>query len=148
MLQGCETALKLAPSYRAPKVSYRIGNAADVLAEPGALAVFGFGAGVAEANDPRWLTVELEPLDAPAPLEVWQVDADVQRGREGDLNWSCGGGWLFASITLDEATHGGLEATADTAYRQLVEFLARRHAGHTVRVWNYLAAINQGEGDE
>lgn len=148
MLQGCETALQSAPACRAPQVSYRTADPAKVLAEAGTLAVFGFGAGQADAADPRWLTVGLESFDAPAPLEVWQVDARVQSGTDGDLNWSCGGGWLFASITLDETAHGGLEACSEAAYRRLTAFLAGRSACHAVRIWNYLADINQGDGDQ
>ncbi|RDI98888.1 pteridine-dependent deoxygenase [Dyella solisilvae] len=146
MVQGRENT-RPAPR-RAPRVSYRQADPAAVLAEPGALAVFGFGAGAATSDDPRWLRVALETFDAPAPLEIWQVDAPVTQGREGDLCWAAGGGWLYAAVELDEAVHGGPRATAATAYAQLRAFLAGRSERHVLRIWNYLADINQGEGDD
>lgn len=133
---------------RAPKVSYRTADAAGALAEPGMLAVFGFGAGLADSTDPRWLALDLESFDAPPPLECWQVEAEVEYGRADDVHWSRGGGWLYASVTLDEAEHGNLDATAERAYRALTRFVAGQPESHVLRIWNYLGAINQGEGDD
>lgn len=147
MVQGCEMAAAPAVECRAPRVSYRSMEAAAALAEPGMLAVIGFGAGQAERDDPRWLTLALEPFDAPAPLECWEVDGEVVAGRDGSIRWSRGGGWLFASISLDEAEHGGVESTAERAYAALSEFVPQQPERHVLRVWNYLAAINDGDGD-
>jgi chorismate lyase/3-hydroxybenzoate synthase len=119
----------------------------DVLADTGTLAVFGFGAGAPRSDDSRYLAVPLECLDAPAPLEVWQVDGPVEHGRAGDLRWSAGAGWLFLAAELDEREHGGPLATAHAAYDQLRDFLAQRGEHHVQRIWNYLDDINQGEGD-
>ena len=69
MVQGCENP-QLDPHFRrAPRVSYRVGEAASALHEPGTLAVLGFGAGGATVADPRMLQVALESFDAPPPLE-------------------------------------------------------------------------------
>ncbi|HET6553002.1 MAG TPA: pteridine-dependent deoxygenase [Dyella sp.] len=145
MVQGCENIM---PALRrAPQVSYRHTDPQRLLAEPGALAVFGFGTGAERVDDPRWLGVDLESFDAPATLELWQVDGPVDHGREGDLQWSAGEGWLFAAITLDEHAHGGPRDTALTAYAQLCRFLASRRERHVQRIWNYLGAINEGDGD-
>ncbi|OOG53570.1 pteridine-dependent deoxygenase [Rhodanobacter sp. C03] len=147
MIQGCEDPL-LAPLKRpAPRISYRIADAAAALKEAGTLALFGFGAGSPNSDDPRYLQVALECFDAPAPLEIWQVDAAVSCGTDGALHWSAGGGWLFAAIDLDESAHGGPTATAQLAYEQLHRFVAARGAQHVLRVWNYLGAINHGAGD-
>jgi chorismate lyase/3-hydroxybenzoate synthase len=132
---------------RAPRVSYRIGETASVLGEAGTLAVFGFGAGSPADADPRYLRVALEGFDAPVPLEVWQVDAPVSCGVDGALHWSAGGGWLFASIDLDEREHGGPAATARIAYETLHRFVTASDTQHVLRIWNYLGAINHGEGD-
>lgn len=148
MIQGCEKRAADAPACRAPRVSYRNEEAARALAEPGMLAVIGFGAGNRSMADPRWLALELEPFDAPAPLECWQVDAEVVAGCDGPVQWSRGGGWLFASTTLDEDDHGGPEATAHEAYAQLARFIGVQPERHVLRVWNYLAAINEGGGDD
>ncbi|AIF46502.1 pteridine-dependent deoxygenase [Dyella japonica] len=145
MVQGCEN---VRPALRrAPRVSYRWVDPGMALQEPGVLAVFGFGTGVAHGADPRWLSVDLESFDAPTPLEVWQVDGPVTHGRVGEVQWSCGDGWLFAAITLDEALHGGPRDTAAIAYAQLCDFVAARREHHVQRIWNYLGDINQGDGD-
>lgn len=148
MVQGCED-LQAEPGLpRAPRVSYRMTEAAAALTEPGTLAAFGFGAGATPVDDPRWLRVALEPFDAPAPLELWQVEADVVHGRDGDLNWSAGGGWLFAAIEPDEREHDGPAGAARYAYERLRGFVGRRSEHQVLRIWNYLGAINQGENDQ
>lgn len=145
MVQGCEN---VRPALRrAPQVSYRQADPAALWQEPGTLAVFGFGAGATPSTDPRWLGVALESFDAPAPLEIWQVDGPVTQGRQGDVRWSSGGGWLYAAVELDERIHGGPRDTAELAYKQLCEFLAGRKECHVQRIWNYLGHITQGEGD-
>ncbi len=147
MIQGCENPqIDLRPR-RAPQVSYRVADIAAPLAEPGTLALFGFAAAAAPSGDPRYLQVALESFGPPAPLELWRVDAAVHCGRDGALRWSAGGGWLFAAIELDEHEHGGPAATAQLAYERLHHFVAARDERHVLRVWNYLGAINQGEGD-
>lgn len=122
-------------------------DAATLLDEPGALAVFAFTTAGSDLDDPRYLQVALEGLDAPTPLELWQVDGPVSCGVDGALRWSAGGGWLFVAIELDERAHGGPCATATLAYRALHRFVAEHDAQHVLRIWNYLGAINHGEGD-
>ncbi|HWU76509.1 MAG TPA: pteridine-dependent deoxygenase [Rhodanobacter sp.] len=147
MIQGCENPQIDAHARRAPRVSYRLTDAAALLEEPGTLALFGFTSAAPPCTDPRYLQVALECFDAPAPLELWQVDAPVSCGVDGALHWSAGGGWLFAAIELDEREHGGPTATAQRAYEELHRFVASHGAQHVLRVWNYPGAINQGEGD-
>lgn len=147
MVPGSESLQPTALERRAPRISYRHEALAAVLAEAGTLAALGFGAGAPVHDDPRYLAVPLEGMEAPTPLEVWQVDGEVESGREGPLRWSAGAGWLFAAIELDEGEHGGPRDAAETAYRLLREFVARRPERHVQRIWNYLGAINQGEDD-
>lgn len=148
MIQGSENPQPEPMPRRAPHISYRMTDSAQALDEPGTLAVFGFGADAPLHQDPRWLRVALEPFEAPAPLEVWQVDGPVRHGRDGPVRWSDGDGWLFAALELDENDHGGADATAAKAYRLLHQFVTSRAERHVLRVWNYLHAINQGEGDD
>ena len=125
-------------------VEYRRGTS-NPLETPGTLALLGFG-DCALARDPRVLRVPLCATDA-APRECWQVDAEVACGIEGPLHWSSGGGWLFAALDVLESEHGGIEAASEFAYRRLCGFVAGREERHLLRIWNYLHAINQGEGD-
>jgi len=147
MMQGCENVLAEALPRRAPRIAYRSGEAATALAERGTLAVLGFGSGVPASEDPRWFRVALESFDAPAPLELWQVDAEVSHGRDGAVRWAAGGGWLFAAVELDEAAHGGPGGAATHAYQALRRLVEGRAERHVLRIWNYLEAINRGEGD-
>jgi chorismate lyase/3-hydroxybenzoate synthase len=118
-----------------------------VLAEPGTLAAFGFGTGAADSDDPRWLRVALECFDAPAPIELWQVDGPVICGQQDAVHWSAGGGWLFARIEVDEGEAGGIEHAAHQAYAALRQFMSTRNEHCVLRIWNYLGDINDGAGD-
>lgn len=147
MMQGCENVLAQTLPRRAPRVAYHSGEVAAALTEHGTLAVLGFGSGAPSSDDPRWFGVALESFDAPAPLEIWKVEAEVSHGRDGAVRWAAGGGWLFAAVELDETAYGGPGAAATHAYEQLRTLVEGRAERHVLRVWNYLHAINRGEGD-
>ena len=127
-------------------IEYTHSNPGHLLAGDDVLAVLGFGPGAAGADDPRYLRVGLEPHGA-APLEVWRTSGPVRHGRDGDVRWAEGGGLQFGAIELDEAGAGGLEAAAAAAYRRMLAFVAGHGHTHLLRVWNYLDAITEGEGD-
>jgi chorismate lyase / 3-hydroxybenzoate synthase len=132
---------------RTPRVTYRMAEPQAALAEAGTLAAFGFGTGASDDDDPRWLRVALECLDAPAPIELWQVDAPVTCGRQDEVRWSAGGGWLFAAIEVDEHQAGGIEAAARRAYAALRQFMHARSERSVLRIWNYISDINNGHDD-
>jgi chorismate lyase/3-hydroxybenzoate synthase len=107
--------------------------------------VFSFGAGAA-VDDARALVVPLRPLGE-APVEVWQVPGDVVHGRDGPVRWSTDGALLFGAIEVDEAAAGGVVVAAEQAYAALHDSLARHGCAYPLRIWNYLDAITEGEGD-
>lgn len=146
-MQGCENVRPEPLARRAPRVAYRNGELTAALAEPGTLAVLGFGGGAHASDDPRVLCVALECFDAPASLELWQVDAPVRHGRDGEVRWATGGGWLFAAVELDEAAGEGPARAATDAYEALRRLVEARPERHVLRIWNYLHAINHGDGD-
>ena len=115
------------------------------LAQPDVLAVFGFGPGAPGADDPRYLRVPLAPHGA-APLEVWRGKGTVASGQEGEIRWSSDGELLFGVIEVTEG-EGGIAQAAHTAYAQMTRFVTARGFPHMLRIWNYLDAITQGEGD-
>jgi chorismate lyase/3-hydroxybenzoate synthase len=118
-----------------------------LLAREDVLAVFGFGPDAPAADDPRYLRVPLAPYGA-APLETWRAGGPVARGRDGQVRWAEDGALQFGAIELDEgAGAGGLEAASVAAYEQLSSFVRQRGYPHLLRVWNYLDAITEGEGD-
>lgn len=125
----------------APRVSYQDAAAPT----PRTLAQFRFGDATAMADE-RIVQVPLRPL-RPTPIESWEVDTEVERGRQGPLRWAAGGGWLFSVVEIDEAAVGGPHAAAREAYACLTGFLAERGEHRVLRMWNYLPAINDGDGD-
>lgn len=136
-----------APRPPSLRIGYAQIPAPQLLAQPDVLAVIGFGAGAALPDDPRALRVGLEPLQAPL-LEVWRTQAPVTSGRDGDLRWSRSDEHLFFAIEVDEAMHGGIAAAANHAYRTLTAYVAASATPHLLRLWNYLDAINLGDGDD
>lgn len=121
---------------------------AQQLADPRVLAVFGFGDAAPALDDPRWLRVPLQPLQASAPvIEVWRSDAPVASGRDGAVAWANDGRLLFGAIGIDEPA-AGIEAATAQAYARISAFLAGSGTPHLLRIWNYMDAITLGEGDE
>ena len=128
------------------RVAYHDTPAQTLLDRPGTLAVFSFSPGAPSASDPRLLHVAQAALVSSTPLECWSVAGKVSHGREGDLRWSRGAGWQFMAVEADEPA-GNIEAACERAYDQLLEHLVASPERHLLRVWNYLDAINAGEGD-
>jgi chorismate lyase/3-hydroxybenzoate synthase len=127
-------------------VEYVRADAADLLAQANTLAVIGFGDMAQTSDDPRWLRVRLD-TDGAAPLEVWRATGRVIRGRDGDVAWASDGDYTFAALEVDEAAHGGIAEAARHVYATLAQWSRRRATTHLLRIWNYLDAINDGEGD-
>ncbi|MEO8746850.1 MAG: pteridine-dependent deoxygenase [Rhodanobacter sp.] len=147
MDSGCENTLITPLARRTPRISYTLLDVGHVLDTDGLLAAFTFGGGSAPLRDPRCLRVPLEPLRDHAPREIWQVEGPVNSGTDDTLQWSAGGGWLFAAIEVDEREHAGPEGAAAWAYTRLCAFLRTRPERHVLRLWNYQGAINRGSGD-
>ena len=120
-----------------------------ILRDDRVLAVFGFGAAAPSAHaDPRYLRVGLEPADAAAPFEVWRVRGVVHARRDDGIAQSSDGDYAFGAIEVDEAAHGGIENAAENAYRKLLAAVAASDTKHVLRIWNYIDAINLGDGDD
>ena len=115
------------------------------LAHGDVLAAFGFGDAAPGCDDPRYLRVPLQP-HGPGLLEVWRSNAPVERGREGDIAWARNRHLSFGAIEVAEG-EGGIVAAAEYAYARLTAFLAASDTPHLLRIWNYLDAITEGEGD-
>jgi len=111
------------------------------------LAVFGFGAAAPQRHaDPRYLHVPLQPHAAVAPFEVWRTDGPIASGRDGEIAWSSNGQLSFGVIEVEEGESGIVEAAAH-AYERLTGFVRDSDTPHLLRIWNYLDAITQGDGD-
>jgi len=121
------------------------GRLGEWLARADVLAVFGFGDAAPRSDDPRYLRVPLQPHGT-GLLEVWRTQASVERGRDGDIAWSGNAQLSFGAIEVAEG-EGGIIAAAEHAYARLTSFIANSRTPHLLRIWNYLDAITEGEGD-
>lgn len=139
------SAAPLAAAAPALRVEYRHAPLDALLAAPGTLAVFGFGAGAPAAHpDPRYLHVALPAHGTPA-FECWTVPGPVTCDRHDGLAWSRGGGLAFAALELPD--DGDAATVAAAAYARLQAWLAAADTPHALRIWNYLDAITAGDGD-
>ncbi len=136
-----------AAGLRAFRVTYQDATAPELLARPDTLVVFDFDHAGSGAADPRHVSVLQTAISSPAPLECSRVEAEVSSGNADGLHWSRGGGWRFLAIEVDENEWGGIEAACELAYDRLLAHVAASPESHILRVWNYLWAINDGEGD-
>lgn len=127
-------------------IDYRDDELATLLAADDILAVFGFGAQAPVSNDPRYLQVPLQP-HGPAPLEVWRSRSPVSHGRQDGIAWAEDGLLQFGSLELDEPEGTDIDAAACEAYRRLIAFTRARGYPELLRIWNYLDAITDGDGD-
>ena len=96
-------------------------------------------------DDPRYLRVPLQP-HGEGLLEVWRTHAPVERGRDGDIAGRATGNCPSARSRVAEG-EGGIVAAAEHAYSRLTRFIADSPTPHLLRIWNYLDAITEGEGD-
>lgn len=133
------------------QVTYVKGIAGELLAQPGTLAVIGFGQAQEDADDPRFVRVGLDPTES-GWFEIWRCTGPITCGRQDVLRWSSDGNYLFFAVEIDESEAGSIDASAEQAYAAICRLIdAHRFAdgkhGHILRLWNYMDAINEGEGD-
>lgn len=134
------------------KVAYVHGEIDELLAPPNVLALFGFGREAGNSDDPRFLRVGLEPTTS-GRYEIWQSAKSVVTGRTGALRWSSDGDYLFFAVEIDESTAGDIDGAGEKAYAAICDLIGSHRfsdgqLGHILRLWNYLDAINEGEGDD
>ncbi|UXI68712.1 pteridine-dependent deoxygenase [Tahibacter amnicola] len=129
-------------------VEYARNDLADLLRQDDVLAVLGFGRDAPPTgDDPRYLRVGLEPLQDRAPLEVWRAPGPISHGVAGRVRWSSTNDYCFGAIEVAEADFPDVATATEAAYSSLSAFARGGRWPHLLRVWNYLAAINEGAGD-
>lgn len=130
----------------APRTAYEQLPPASTL--PGdVLFAVTFGGDVSPAS-PRSVHVHLEPLAGRGLTELWYANGQVTAGTTGAIHHSADDHFLAGVIEVEENPHGGIVGATAVAYRAIADFLAGSRFPHVLRTWNYLDAINSGEGDE
>jgi len=98
----------------------------DATGGPDALVAFAFAPAAASPA-----TVDCGLLAGPA-VEAWHGDGDHYAVRTLELR----------------ERDGDIEAAARSAYRELLAAVRPSSHPYLIRIWNYFAAINAGEGDQ
>ncbi|HEY7638492.1 MAG TPA: hypothetical protein VH814_02120 [Steroidobacteraceae bacterium] len=103
-------------------------------------------AGRAGGAAPLTIDLHMQRLGGPG-AEVWYANGPVRAGREGIVRYAHDHDLLFGVIEEDERAYGDIRATAETLYAAVRGFQEQCGFPHLLRMWNYLDAINEGEGD-
>ena len=113
-----------------------------------ALCCFRFSEEAAPATDDRIIQVNMRPLAAGADCEMWLGSGPVQCGRRDQFRYAHDDETIFASVVVPAEHSLDLERTTRSHYLRMDALL--RHLGypHWQRMWNYLPAINDGDGDK
>ena len=112
------------------------------------LAHIRFGQPAGRADDPRRVGVPLAVLGGPAE-EHWRSDTPVTTGWQDGIGYADNGVVIFGQLHLAESElmRLGLSRAVFQTYARIEHLLHSRGHGHWLRMWNFLADINGGEGD-
>lgn len=89
----------------------------------------------------------LEWLGGDLEAESWCVDEAVQSGRSGDIAWRRAGDLLFLALELPDDPVTDPREAVELAYERLLSVADEAGCRQLLRAWNYLPAINEGDGD-
>jgi chorismate lyase/3-hydroxybenzoate synthase len=130
------------------RVEYRTEGNRLTTTSAAPLAVVHFGAQRPTNTDGSLLIhVSLDPLSGSERDEVWFGEGAVTRGQAGSIRFAHDDRFLFAVLEEDERRHAGIREATHAAYRAIREFQRAAGFPHLLRMWNYLDAVNEGEGD-
>jgi chorismate lyase/3-hydroxybenzoate synthase len=111
------------------------------------LAVFEFGKSPLESTDPRHVPVALKQLDPEARIEVWRCAGKVETGAWKAVKFSRSVQMTMGHLALDLGEFRDMRDASQHAYRLLQGFLRQSPHHCPMKIWNYIPAINEGEGD-
>ncbi|MEE8059053.1 MAG: hypothetical protein V3T17_14640 [Pseudomonadales bacterium] len=116
------------------------------------LAVFGFDRDYSSNDgshliDPRYIETGLTLIGQEHLREVWYSSTPVSSGIDADVRWVSNGCLLLVSVTVNDPTSENMHIASYQAYKRLLSVIAERDYPYIIRAWNYLADINDGEGD-
>ena len=115
--------------------------------DPDVLALFPFGC-TTDAPCEGWPIIPVGLAAGPDPaVEAWRSNAPVHHGRHAALHWAHTGDLELGCLHIDEPDGDDIETAARQAYAQLRAHLANSDRPHLLRIWNYLDAVTEGDGD-
>lgn len=92
------------------------------------------------------LAIGCPPLAGPG-TEAWLAGAISESAETHGAAWAHGEHYALVAIVVDEAGED-IEAAAACAYERLLVAVRPSAHPYLLRIWNYFAAINRGEGDD
>jgi chorismate lyase / 3-hydroxybenzoate synthase len=106
------------------------------------LMAFGFDSRISSANPTglAWLGGDLA-------AELWQVDQPLASGIDSGIAWQQAGDLLFMAWQRPDDGRTDPAILAEQAYRDLISLAEQRGCPKLLRAWNFMAAINRGQGD-
>jgi len=90
----------------------------------------------------------LEHLGGDLNGECWLARGEAIRGESGAIRWGRAGDLLATCLVIDDPPDSDPEARVAEAYRRLIAGIREQGCPHLIRAWNYMPAINRGEGDQ
>jgi chorismate lyase/3-hydroxybenzoate synthase len=117
-------------------------------AEHSLLLAFRFGRAGKADEHPAIVDAQLAPIDRDSLYEAWWVEGDVEYSTCGPVRIAQSGDYAALIFEADERGVDDHRLFVRDAYRELLRALSTTRHPRLVKVWNYLGAINEGEGDE
>jgi chorismate lyase / 3-hydroxybenzoate synthase len=112
------------------------------------LAAIEFGPGAdRRSTAPLSIKVRLEPLGNQSMTEYWLSQGQVLTGQSGLVRFAHDDHFLFAAIEVDEREYGGILDATEVVYTAIREFQRSSQFPHLQRMWNFMDAVNKGDGD-
>lgn len=99
-------------------------------------------------QDPRIVPIALERLGGASGAELWMSDEPVVAGTSDGIRHTSNSSVLFGWLHLAESELVTMERSVLRAYVRIDQLLNRLGYPNWLRVWNFLARINEGAGDE
>lgn len=107
-----------------------------------------FGRNTPAPADPRCVRIDLDPLAGATWGEVWRGSGPARIGTAGAIRFVEDGEHFAGWLSLEESRFGGLREASEAAYLALLQLHADSPYRHVCRVWNFVTAINEGDGDD
>jgi chorismate lyase/3-hydroxybenzoate synthase len=104
------------------------------------------GGGAIGSSAPLAIDVQLQRLGGPV-AEVWYANGPVRSGRDGIVRYAHDHEVLVGVVEEDERAYGGIRSAGEAVYSAIRRFQEQCGFPQLLRMWNYLDAINEGEGD-
>ncbi|MGY6586829.1 MAG: chorismate transformation enzyme, FkbO/Hyg5 family [Wenzhouxiangella sp.] len=121
----------------------RLANAAS--SECALLRRFGLDPAVTTVDD---ADLGLVFLGGDLHAEAWLAAGPVEHGQAGDIHFARSDDFVLATIDWPEALEQDAADSARRAYEQMINWLRGQDCRRWLRAWNFLPAINLGEGDQ